>query len=568
MNSFENSLFVHALQTNEKVLPEDLQRALEVQQNIGGHLGAILVRLGVLSEESMLNAWSEAMGLPLLNITDLPSDLAEYQQWLNQLGINLTWMIVQNIIIFPLTTQHIAIVMRLGQELSAFEYTQKRWQLFELDHIDTHVQQYIARSETIETFLSSLQEHIQDGGRIGSSESHLRELAEEAPVIELVNSLFAQAADKGASDIHIDPQKGRVLLRFRIDGVLYPQPAFSNERFNAVVSRIKLLGNMDIAERRLPQDGRISIKASGKSFDVRVSTLPGIHGETIVMRLLPTEKKTLSLANLGMQVDHVATFERLIHKPHGIFLVTGPTGSGKTTTLYTALDLVNDGRKKIITVEDPVEYQMENIAQVQVNSEIGLTFASALRTILRQDPDIVMLGEIRDLETAEIAVQASLTGHLVFSTLHTNDAIGAFTRLVDMGVDPFLVATPVIGVMAQRLVRGLCPHCSQSAHLEPSVFKRLEHVAKHFDLNTAPDIRQAGSGCNHCAGTGYAGRRGIYELVEVSESIRDAVIRKEPSSILWATAQTEGTRKLQEDGLLKVWQGQTSLEEVLRVTTD
>jgi general secretion pathway protein E len=568
MDNLVHSLFAQELRLRGKISLEDLQRALEVQQNIGGHLGAILVRLGVLSEETMLNCWSEAVGIPLLKVTELPIDLAEYQQWLNQLGINLTWMMIQSIIIFPPNPQQIAIVMRLGQNPSAFEYTQKQWQLFAPENAEFHIQQYIARSETIETFLSSLQEHIRDGGRVGSSESHLRELAEEAPVIELVNSLFAQAADKGASDIHIDPQKGRVLLRFRIDGVLYPQPAFSSERFNAVVSRIKLLGNMDIAERRLPQDGRISIKASGKSFDVRVSTLPGIHGETIVMRLLPTEKKTLSLANLGMHADHVATFERLIRKPHGIFLVTGPTGSGKTTTLYTALDLVNDGRKKIITVEDPVEYQMENIAQVQVNSEIGLTFASALRTILRQDPDIVMLGEIRDLETAEIAVQASLTGHLVFSTLHTNDAIGAFTRLVDMGVDPFLVATPIIGVMAQRLVRGLCLHCSQPAQLEPSIFKRLEQVAKRCEFTTTPNIRQAGDGCSHCAGTGYAGRRGIYELVEVSESIRDAVIRKESNSSLWATAQAEGIRKLQEDGLLKVWQGQTSLEEVLRVTTD
>ena len=555
--------FVDLLIKQNKICEDDIGRAQEVQRSIGGHIGSILVRLGLLSESVMLTCWSEATQIPLFKSEKLPTELNNYSLWLKSTGIDPLWLLMQGILVVPETEHSIGVVLKLGLNSSSLEYIQK---IIYKNNDLVSINYYVATNDLIEGFLNNLQHSLQEFTVIDNI-SHLRELAEEAPVIELVNNLFAQAADKNASDIHIDPQKNRVLLRFRIDGVLYIQPTFHHERFNAVISRIKLLANMDIAERRLPQDGRITIKVSGKSFDVRVSSLPNIYGETVVMRLLPTEQKTLSLASLGMHIDHIDTFENLICRPHGIFLVTGPTGSGKTTTLYTALDLVNDGSKKIITVEDPVEYQMENIAQVQVNTEIGLTFASALRTILRQDPDIVMVGEIRDLETAEIAVQASLTGHLVFSTLHTNDSVGAFTRLMDMGIDPFLVATPIIGVMAQRLIRGLCPYCAESVDIEPIMRSEISELAAKYGVDGNANFKAVGKGCSYCAGTGYKGRSGIYELIKVDDSLREGLIRKDSAISLWQLLNKQGVRTLKQDGLLKVWNGYTSLDEIFRVTT-
>ena len=398
---------------------------------------------------------------------------------------------------------------------------------------------------------------------------HLRELAEEAPVIELVNSTIAQAADERASDIHIEPDESTFTIRYRIDGVLQTRQVLPRDRFDAVASRIKLVSNLDIAERRLPQDGRFSTRAGGLEFDIRVSAIPAKHGESIVLRLLPKERRDLDLAKLGMEADHLAIINRWAQEPNGIVLVTGPTGSGKSTTLYTALKLANDGQKKIITVEDPIEYKMSGIVQIQAHAEIGYTFARALRSILRHDPDIIMVGEIRDKETAEIAIQAALTGHMVFSTLHTNSAVASFNRLLDMGIEPFLITSSVRAVVAQRLVRQLCPKCS-TPHAPGAVFSdwfgRARSRWGKF-LPAAANWRQA-VGCSHCNHSGYVGRQAICEIVELAPSLQSLVLERRSGGELTAAAEALGMRSMRDDGLIKAARGVTTAEEVLRVVGD
>jgi general secretion pathway protein E len=395
--------------------------------------------------------------------------------------------------------------------------------------------------------------------------AHLKELAEEAPVIELVNRLFARATDMRASDIHVEPLADGFEVRMRVDGVLRTVEAYGRDRFDAVVSRIKLLSGLDIAERRLPQDGRLSMRAGGADADVRVSVIPSVWGESVVMRLLPKERsKDFSLDALGMAPDHRTAFSQWIHEPHGIVLVTGPTGSGKSTTLYTALTLANDRRSKIITVEDPVEFRLAGVTQIQVQADIGYSFASALRAILRHDPDIVMIGEIRDLETAQIAVQASLTGHMVFSTLHTNDALSAINRLTDMGVEDFLVASSLRGIVAQRLVRRLCEACARPDDSADS--RALVDTLLRPSLRPGSPMRlRAAAGCAACGHSGYAGRTGIYEFVPVTPALRAAIAGSRSSGAL-AELAGGAFRTMREDGLLKAWDGLSSVEEVLRVT--
>jgi general secretion pathway protein E len=405
-----------------------------------------------------------------------------------------------------------------------------------------------------------------DGIDMDGDVSLLRELAEEAPVVELVSNTLAQAVNEGASDIHVEPREREFDIRYRIDGVLQNRLTLPRSRFDAVASRIKLISGLDIAERRLPQDGRIGMRISGRDLDIRVSCLPGVWGESIVMRLLFKEQKEFSLAKIGMAPDHLEIFGKLAQEPYGIILVTGPTGSGKSTTLKATLEHIKDGRRKIITVEDPVEYNIPGVTQVQTKAEIGYTFARALRSILRQDPDTIMIGEIRDLETAQIAVQASLTGHMVFSTLHTNDALTAFTRLIDMGVEPFLVASSVRMVMAQRLVRRLCSHCRKPHEPPLAIRQKSEELRAHFRdiLPEQPEWFMAG-GCKQCQHTGYRGRLGIYEVAAVNDTVADMVLHQKPIHEIQRVLRQEGFRDLLEDGLLKAWQGETSVEEVLRV---
>ena len=377
----------------------------------------------------------------------------------------------------------------------------------------------------------------------------LLEAQDDAPIIRMINALLTQAARDGASDIHIEAFETHSIVRFRIDGSLRDIARPKKALHAALISRIKIMAQLDIAEKRLPQDGRITLKVGGRPVDVRVSTLPTGHGERAVLRLLEKDAGRLDLAKLGMADDALAVFDRLIQQPHGIVLVTGPTGSGKTTTLYAALQRLDAATTNIMTVEDPIEYDLPGIGQTQVNAKIDMSFAKALRAILRQDPDVIMIGEIRDLETAQIAVQSSLTGHLVLATLHTNDAASAITRLTDIGVEPFLLSSSLLGVMAQRLVRKLCPHC-----------KRAE--------STAEGVVYHPVGCDQCAHTGYMGRTGIYELIEVDETARQLIHKGANETELRAVAQRQGLRSMREDGARWVRSGLTSPEEVVRVTRD
>ncbi len=390
----------------------------------------------------------------------------------------------------------------------------------------------------------------------------LRDMASEAPVIKLVNLLFSQAVELGASDIHIEPFEGDLHIRFRVDGVLQDQESPPKRLQSAIISRIKILARLNIAEHRLPQDGRIRLRLMGKKIDVRVSTVPTMHGESVVMRLLDQTSMFIGLEDLGFPPDNFATFNRLILHPHGMILVTGPTGSGKTTTLYAALDKINGPDKKILTLEDPVEYQLKGVNQIQVNTKIGLTFSSGLRAFVRQDPDVIMVGEIRDKETAEIAIQSALTGHLVFSTVHTNDAVGAITRLQDMGVENYLIASCLDGVLAQRLVRQICPECKTPVKADPKALEELE-----IDVSRADELLVfKGVGCRKCGKTGYRGRLGIYELIEINDEFKNLIVEKASANILKRVARKGGMRTLREDGWVKVRKGITTIEEVMRVT--
>ncbi|GHT44000.1 general secretion pathway protein GspE [Planctomycetales bacterium] len=400
-------------------------------------------------------------------------------------------------------------------------------------------------------------------GDLELDNSELSQQAQEPSVIRLVNEIFLEAIESRTSDIHIETEADGLSIRFRIDGVLHPQhfPAEINRFQAAIISRLKIMSKLNIAERRLPQDGRIQLKYAGREIDVRVSVIPMIHGEGIVMRLLDKGAMEFSLRGLGMNSVIYEQFSNLIRLPHGIVLVTGPTGSGKTTTLYSALTEIKDAATKIITTEDPVEYRLSGISQIQVYQKIGLTFAASLRSILRHDPDIVLVGEIRDLETAENAVQAALTGHLVFSTLHTNDAAGAYTRLIDMGVEPFLVSSCVESVMAQRLVRNLCPHCKEE--YAPDKNDLPPDFAKIFDSN-AKLYRPVG--CRECRNVGYRGRSGIYELLTTSNPIREETGKRATAWKIKKIALSEGMTTLRMDGWRKVLAGETSIDEVVRVT--
>jgi general secretion pathway protein E len=421
---------------------------------------------------------------------------------------------------------------------------------------------YAPDSLTAEDLIANLSEEpFRGDGDTDAALDDLVALANEAPVVRLVNLLLLEALEARASDVHLESYLGGLRVRYRIDGVLQDAPAPPRRLAAAVVSRLKIMAELDIAERRVPQDGRIRLRMRDRQVDVRVSTLPTLHGESVVLRLLDKDRGRIGLGDLGMAADTRRRFEEVISRPHGIVLSTGPTGSGKTTTLYAAVERIRTGREKIVTVEDPVEYELAGVPQVPVNPKVGLTFATALRAILRQDPDIMLVGEIRDHDTADIATHAALTGHLVLSTLHTNDAATALTRLVDLGIEPYLVSSTVEAVLAQRLVRRICAACSAPAQLSYEERAALA-VPEGEELHA-----RRGRGCEECRGTGYRGRTGIYELLVMDDELRSALDHDASAGHLTKLARAKGMRLLHEDGLRLVREGATTAEEVLRVAS-
>lgn len=531
---------------------EDLDRALELQKERGEKIGKILVDLGFVAQRDILAALSEQLRLPLVAIDGANFTAPETEglaaRFLRQsrclpYGLNdggLTLAMAD-----PLDFETIAAVRGFtGLKVTPVLASEAEI----LDAIDKHYGQS-ARVENETDF--------GEGGTGNEDLEHLRDMASEAPVIRMVNATIAAAVEKRASDIHIEPFEKIFRIRFRIDGVMYEQETPPKEMKAALISRVKLMAKLNIAERRLPQDGRIKVKTLGREVDLRVSTLPTLYGESVVMRLLDRSagEQFYDLRRLGFTGHMLDRMEFYTQLPHGIMFVTGPTGSGKSTTLYSALKRINGVERKIITIEDPVEYQMDGINQIHVNPQIGLTFASGLRHIVRQDPDVIMVGEVRDRETADVAIRSALTGHFVFSTLHTNDAPSAITRLTDMGVENYLISSSVVSILAQRLVRKICAHCKTQG---PS---RLR--PEGTEINT-----WRGAGCPNCFGSGYTGRVGIFELLEMNEELRRLITRNEDASILTECARRHGMRTLREDGWDKVAAGVTTPDEVLRVTQE
>ena len=540
-----------------KINQEQLEQALLIHKRTGDRLGQVLVDLGYITETGLLRVLEHNLGIPLIDLSTVrpekeavrlvPMSLAERHGIIpiRKKGNRLMVAMVDPTNFFAIDDLRMVTQCEIEPALAVEADIQKA------------IDQYYGVSDLVEKSVSQ----IQKDEYTFSTEI---ETSEDAPVINIVNSLISQAVKTGASDIHLEPQEKGLRVRFRVDGVLREMTSFPKHTQGAIISRVKIISGMDIAEKRSPQDGRIQVQEAGRSVDVRVSSLPTIYGEKIVLRVLDQKASILDVDALGFSVDNLRKFRKMYKHTYGMILITGPTGSGKTTTLYSVLTELNSATQNIITIEDPVEYRLNGINQVQVSNKAGMTFATGLRSILRQDPNIIMVGEIRDRETAEIAIRAALTGHLVLSTLHTNDATGAVTRLVDMGIEPFLVASSVLGVVAQRLVRKICPECRQPYAPPPDSPECLM-------LPDNPEtcaLLYHGAGCIHCGNTGYRGRLAVHEVMPMSPALRELVVQRASSAELTKTAIAEGMQTIQQDGMSKVLDGRTSLKEMLRVTYD
>ncbi|MDP8230207.1 MAG: ATPase, T2SS/T4P/T4SS family [Candidatus Gorgyraea atricola] len=533
-----------------------IQKALEEQAKTGQRLSSILVKLGYVSNQEVGKTLIPQIGiLPIVikseNIDDKLKD---------RLPVNLG----PSHRLIPLREENNNLVLGTDDPLNFL--AQKNLEKM----TGASVEFELVQTKDLDKVLKALGPASKQASGIDFAKASegikaVKGSTEDAPIIKLVNLIIQEAVKQRASDIHIEPLEHKFRVRYRIDGVLYEVPGPSQRLQGSIISRLKIMAGMDIAEKRLPQDGRIKIGIDKKELDLRVSSLPGIHGESVVMRILDKSSFLVGLEDLGFMPDQRKAFERLINLPNGMLLVTGPTGSGKTTTLYATLSHVNQKERKVITIEDPVEYQLDGINQVQVHPQIGLTFAGGLRSMLRQAPDIIMVGEIRDTETAQIAVQSALTGHLIFSTLHTNDAAGAITRMVDMGIKPYLTSSTVQGVLAQRLVRSICPSCRIG-------YKPSDEESKLLGLKPpGPDEKvelYKGKGCSACSDTGFKGRIGIFELLTMTDAIREMVLNNASSTQIAQKAREAGMRGLKDDGLEKVRRGYTTIQEVLRVTQD
>ncbi|MFN0062459.1 MAG: type II secretion system ATPase GspE [Myxococcaceae bacterium] len=559
------------LEALARVPKEAIEQALVTQEEKGGRIGELLVAAKAATEEDVARALSAQLDLPYLE--EIPPDIVDVE-WAKKIPINFA----KQARLLPLAAEGDGLVIAVADPLdtSAFDHARVllgRDLILKVASgtriVDTINSVYDRAVNEAEQLVDEMEAQDLDSLAQELEEPQdLLDTDDEAPIIRLVNSLLFRAAKERASDIHIEPGERELLVRFRVDGVLQEIIKPPKRYQNSIVSRIKVMGQLNIAEKRLPQDGRIRIKLAGRDIDIRLSTIPTTFGERIVMRLLDKSTTLLDLAEIGMAPAILASVDQVIRRAHGIILVTGPTGSGKTTTLYGALSRINTQDLNILTVEDPVEYQLQGISQMAISPKIGLTFANGLRSFLRQDPDVIMVGEIRDKETAEIAIQASLTGHLVFSTVHTNDSSGAVTRLVDMGVEPFLVASSLTAILAQRLVRRLCPECKQAYTATDEELSEVTLTrAKLKQLTRDPHIYRA-TGCPACNRTGYRGRTGIYEFLPVDDDIRQLVLKNVDAGTLKKTAVARGMTTLLDDGARKVALGETSIAEVLSVTQE
>ncbi len=552
---------------SRKVIPSEvLNEALISQKTSGLKIGNLLIKKGFATEEDILEALAEQHGTEYKRTLDFSDPDSVFE------NVPLPFLIRNLVVPYKIDddTIYIAVsdilnIQPLDDLMMLFQGYGFETVLCRPDEIKRiiHIHFESSRTETTSDVIEDLEDSdLEILSSFSSETEDILDMANEAPIIRLVNTIIRQAVDDRASDIHFEPYEKDLIVRYRIDGILYKTYTPPKRYQSAIISRIKIMANLNIAENRLPQDGRIQIKIGGKDIDIRVSVFPTYYGERIVLRLLNKTDMKFELADLGLESSSYKVFESLIKKTHGIILVTGPTGSGKSTTLYSVLVTLNNDDVNILTVEDPIEYQLQGVGQMQVKPGIDLTFASGLRSILRQDPDIIMIGEIRDIETAEIAVQSALTGHRVFSTLHTNDAASGITRLLDMGVEPFLIASSVNAFMAQRLVRKICPHCKESYKPSPALLSELG--LKSSQLNNGKLFR--GRGCDRCKNSGYSGRIGIYEILPISSEIRKLIISQADSSTIKDTAVNEGMKTLLKDGLLKAVEGITTVEEVLRVS--
>ncbi len=554
------------------LLPERLEECLALQKEQGvplpvgerERIGEILIRLKHLSEESVIESLAHQWNLPYLStieVREIDTSLTQsvpiaFAKKHLVLPLRRIGKTVEVATCDPLNQTAIGDLRLLLKASIKVVAVPPRVVLSRIHNI---YEQMTDKAE--QAILDLSDESPTSDHRLPDMMEDLLDAGDEAPMIRLVNSILFEASKQRASDIHIEPFEKEMMVRYRIDGVLYPILTVPKRLQSALTSRVKIMAEMNIAEKRLPQDGRISIRMGGREIDIRVSNVPIVHGERMVLRLLDKTSLVLSLTEIGLSDAGLATLSRLIERTHGIFLATGPTGSGKTTTLYAALQKINSPDKNIITIEDPIEYQLKGVGQLQVNPKIDLTFGNGLRSILRQDPDIIMVGEIRDVDTAQIAIHASLTGHLVLSTLHTNDSAGAITRLLDMGVEPFLVSSSVLAIVAQRLVRLICKGCK-------TAYAPATEELNKLGVKGSVEFFYRGKGCPACLNTGYYGRVGIYELLLITDEIRSLILAKADANKIKAKAASAGMLTLREEGIKKIIEGSTTTEEILRVTHD
>ncbi len=568
MYETESGILAEIVQTRNLVGPEQFAELEEEQQRTGKPLAQVIVDFGVITEEQLLKAVADHLGIPVINLSEI--EISQEVLRLMPGGVARMYGCVP----IAITGNAVTVAAldpfnpRLVEDLAFVLGKDVQLAVAPPKQIDEAIARYFGEeSESMKEILADMESSFGDKAQVETAErtggtEQIEEMASQAPIVRFVNLILFQAIKDRASDIHFEPFEDEFKIRYRVDGALYEMSPPPKYLALPVISRIKVLSNLNIAERRLPQDGRIQMSIAGRAVDLRVSTLPTQFGESVVLRVLDRTVVNLDLNALGMPPDVTNKLRELIHVPNGIVIVTGPTGSGKTTSLYSCLREINTIDMKLLTAEDPVEYDLEGIMQVPINEAVGLTFARALRAFLRQDPDVIMVGEMRDLETAQISIQASLTGHLVFTTLHTNDAPGAVTRMIDMGVEPFLISSTLQAILAQRLVRTVCKKCRIA--YEPSEAVLTELNLTKEDVQGRPFYY--GKGCMECNETGYRGRKGLFELLLISEPIRDLINERAPAGVIRAKARELGLRTLREDGVRNVLDGETTVEEVLKYT--